>query len=148
MWYRKGKHCRNRATAMKMAILLNHVLSEEQKQQAKTTLGVSEFISLPPELKGLWSDADPCASVGQLGVQEIICWLSDATSCGDYVLVQGDYALTFAVVDWCLSHKRVAVHATTKRCASETLEDGVTVVKREFRHVKFREYERYNGKEW
>ncbi len=128
---------------MKMAILMNHSLSEVQSRQAETQLGVSEFALPTEDVALLWSKADPSGTVNQLGIEIIIAWLEKISEQGDYVLVQGDYGLTFAVADWCLSNGRRPVHATTVRKAVEIVEEGVTVVKREFRHVRFREYERY-----
>jgi hypothetical protein len=86
---------------MKMAVLMNHTMNNEQILQAKTELGVDSFV-LPPQIVAeKWSDADPCADLTHLGIEIIIEWLSQETGKGDYALVQGDYGLTFAVVDWC-----------------------------------------------
>lgn len=132
---------------MRMVCLMNHRLLEEQMENARAELGVREFVAPPGEISGLWSRVNPHADLEELGTKRIISWIEHVSGSGDFVLVQGDYALTFAVADWCLSNGRRPVHATTERNAVEKREGGVTVVKREFRHVKFREYERFAKKQ-
>jgi hypothetical protein len=127
---------------MKMAVLLNHTMNNEQILQAQTELGVDSFVLPRENVTKKWSDADPCADLAHLGIEIITEWLSSETSRGDYILVQGDYGLTFAVVDWCLRKGLIPVHATTQQCVMESMERDTKVVKREFRHVKFRKYER------
>lgn len=128
---------------MKMAVLMNHTMNNDQILQAQTELGVEYFVLPPENVIERWSDADPYADLAHLGIDIITEWLTQETSLGDYVLVQGDYGLTFAVVDWCLRSGLIPVHATTKRCVVESMEGETKVVKREFRHVKFRKYERF-----
>lgn len=123
-----------------MAILLNHTLTAEQRSQAETELGVDSFVSPPPDIAASWREADPRAELGDLGAERIISWLARTTGPGDIVLAQGDYGLTFAVVDWALRAGRIAVHATTERRATERTTAEGTEVTRRFVHVRFRRY--------
>ena len=124
----------------KMAVLMNHNLSEDQKAEALQKLGVSEFVSAPQEVARLWCSADPTVAVEELGVERVIQWLDSTTGQDDWVLVQGDYGLTFAVVHWCLENGRVPVYATTRRKVVETVVGGETLTNRVFCHVMFRRY--------
>ena len=131
---------------MKMAVLMNHQLSSTQKAEAQGALGVQSFVAMPPEVAALWCNADPAKDLHELGAENVICWLTEQTEEGDYVIVQGDYGLTFAVVDWCLKTGRVPVHATTERKAVEKNIQGNIVVERVFNHVKFRVYKSISDK--
>ncbi len=125
-----------------MAILLNHALTAEQKSQAQAQLGVGSFAMPPSEVAAIWRQADPRAEIEELGVGDVIAWLARSTKPGDTVLAQGDYGLTFAVVDWALRTGRAPVYATTERCATERSTPQGTEVTRRFVHVRFRKYAR------
>lgn len=127
---------------MKMVVLMNHEMSEEQTGVAVNELKVDCFITMPPFIAAIWGNVDPEADFDKLEVEKVVKWLGETTVRRDYVLVQGDYGLTFAVVDWCLVNGRKAVYATTRRVAKESCNEGVTIVQREFRFVKYRKYER------
>lgn len=123
---------------------MNHEMNGEQTATAVNELKVDCFNTMPPFIDAIWGNVDPEADFDKLEVEKIVKWLKETTVRGDYVLVQGDYGLTFAVVDWCLDNGRKAVYATTRRVAREIVGEGSTIVQREFRHVRFREYEKLN----
>jgi alkaline phosphatase len=63
----------------------------------------------------------------------------------DVLIVQGDFASTFMIVDFALKNELIPICATTKRIAKESRQGEV--VKREyiFEHVCFRKYEYYKN---
>jgi hypothetical protein len=127
---------------VRMAVLLNHQLTGEQKENACKDLNIDEFVLMPKEIADIWSNSDPSDCSVLAYIKKVIGWLEESTSLGDYVIVQGDYGLTFAVVDWCLDNGRKAVYATTERIAKESRDENIIKVQREFRFVRFREYQR------
>lgn len=60
---------------------------------------------------------------------------------GDVLLVQGDFGATYNMIRFAKNMDLIAVYATTKRIVSEQVENGKLVIKREFKHARFREYE-------
>jgi len=60
---------------------------------------------------------------------------------GDVLLVQGDFGATYNMIRFAKNMGLIAVYATTNRIVSEQVENGKVVIKREFKHARFREYE-------
>ena len=126
---------------MNMALCLSHPLTDEQILDARQNLGVTRFIDLPERLTRAWQQVPPEPDVPRETLSDIIAFLERETSADDYVLVQGEFGLTFAVVDWCFKTGRVPVYATTVRdYRYETRPDGTIVNTHTFRHVRFRKY--------
>lgn len=67
-------------------------------------------------------------------------WISQNARAGDVALVQGDFGLTYAMVNFCKEKGLIPVYATTERKVEEEKKDGVVLVKRTFNHVRFRVY--------
>jgi len=89
------------------------------------------FGQVPPELEALTDYAAPFTQ-----------WLAERAGPTDYVLLQGDFGLTFHLVTWCLrtGHGQ-PVYATTARVHTETRQpDGSVLVQKTFRHARFRKY--------
>lgn len=126
---------------MNMALCLSHPLTDEQISDAQTCLGIERFIELPDHLARAWQQVPPEPDVPRQTLTDILTFLQKETAPGDYVLVQGEFGLTFAVVDWCFKSGRIPVYATTVRdYRYETRPDGTIVNTHTFRHVRFRKY--------
>ena len=133
-----------------MICLFSHTLTEAQRAEAYAVFGVAEIIPLPTALQQLWSQVPP-ANEGEEGAEKTLAgalqYLSDESRPGDFVLVQGDFGLTFAVAAWCLDTERVPVYATTNRSAVETVyPDGRIEMKHTFLHAGFRRYRKFSKK--
>ncbi|MBN2107096.1 MAG: hypothetical protein JW832_06680 [Deltaproteobacteria bacterium] len=129
---------------MKMALCFSHNLTEDQIRDARTNLGIEEFIAMPETLAAAWEQVSPEPDVPADTLTFTLAFLQQATSAGDYVLVQGEFGLTWAVVDWCSRNGRLPVYSTTRRDYSyDTAADGTVRNTHTFRHVRFRRY--FNG---
>jgi hypothetical protein len=127
----------------KMLLIFSHELTEDQEREAESLFGCSELIPLPAGLQERWSNVDPLLDDITGYISEIITWISGCSVEGDYLLVEGDFGMTFAVVNWALNNKRKAVYSTTGRDYSRSKDsDGSVVNIHRFRHVKFRHYTR------
>lgn len=127
----------------KMFLVLNHGLTPEQERESREVLKCGELVPMPASLTELWSNVPPDA--GELGglAAEITGWLKANSGTGDYVLVEGDFGMSFMVVDWALSNGRIPVYSATKRVYHALpLPDGAVQNIHEFKHVKFRVYGR------
>ena len=113
-------------------ILLNHRLNDEQKSEAKTRFGIENFIDLTNEK---WSNIPPELECLDGILEEFKSALKSSAKSGDYLLVQGDFGATYAMIRYALI---LGVIATTKRVVIEMEENGVTISKKSFAHERFR----------
>ena len=76
---------------MRLFLLFNHKITDEQAADARRSLGVEQIIDLPPDLKALWRQIP--AELAELAeyLKPVTEWLGERTRKGDYVLVQGDF---------------------------------------------------------
>lgn len=124
-------------------LLFSHSLTEEQKQDARQNLGITNFVKLPEDLQQIFSDVPPELESLDEYLEPILAWLDQyASNWEDYILIQGDFGVTYYLVDYCKSaNMAVPVYATTKRqSVDEKQADGSIVTKRIFKHVQFRAY--------
>lgn len=121
--------------------LLNHQLTENQRNELLTRFGAGEIVYPKKELSVVWSQVKTTEEMDRPLVKQVIDWLGNASE-GDLLVVQGEFGCTFAVVDWALNNGLIPLHAVTQRVETETY-DGETVSKHYvFKHCCFRKYER------
>jgi len=125
---------------MKMILLFSHTLTPEQKEDAKKTLKVDKFISLPENLQKLWSNVPPEIENLDNYLEPIFNYLRKNLKKGDFVLVQGDFGVTCKTAEFVKSLKTVPVYATTKREVVEKKENNKIVKTSIFKHIRFRKF--------
>ncbi|NLW39536.1 MAG: hypothetical protein GXY96_01210 [Tissierellia bacterium] len=125
---------------MKLLTIISHLLMEEQILEAKNKLGVDFIITMPEDVKSIWSDISPYGPLPSDRLDKIIEWIEKESVEGDYVLVQGDFGATYYIVDFCFKSKRIPIYSTTKREVEEFIKDGQIEIKRIFKHINFRKY--------
>lgn len=106
--------------------------SEEQKKAANLYGDVIDvsFPSLEADL-----DEDDIERIGEIYVEKIVSYKPDAVMC------QGEFTLTFYVVNRLISEGITCVSACTKRVSKETkLEDGTIHKESLFVFERFRKY--------
>jgi D-arabinose 1-dehydrogenase-like Zn-dependent alcohol dehydrogenase len=122
-------------------LLFSHFLTTRQEQDAYSTLKVREIHPLPPELQARWSQVPPELEAVTEYAQPIWDWLKDQATPGDYVLVQGDFGMSHATVEYAKTQGLLPVYATTRRKSQETKQaDGSVKKTLVFDHVRFRRY--------
>lgn len=128
----------------KLLILFSHELTDSQKQDIRYNLKIKEslIIQLSPDLKEKFSNVPAeLKSICDFS-QEFIEWIGSNGNPGDYVLIQGDYGVTFYLVDFCLKNHYIPLYATTERVQQEVQNpDGRVIIKRFFEHKHFRRFE-------
>lgn len=124
-------------------LLFSHHITPEQQADAETSLGVGRFESLSAELQALFSNVPPDLESLNEYLQPIRQWLAERVQANDFVLIQGDFGVTFSLVHYCLTNRLgVPVYATTQRQSVDAVQpDGSIVTQRVFRHCRFRRYE-------
>ena len=118
--------------------LINHTLTSEQEEDARKNLNVDKFINITD---AMWSDIDPSEKSVIKFVEAYKDKLKKQAKVGDVWLVQGDFGATYNMIRFAKNMGLIAVYATTNRIVSEQVENGKVVIKREFKHARFREYE-------
>jgi len=125
----------------KMFLLFSHILTEEQIKDAKDTLKITEFISLPQDLQNIWSNISPEGNLEIDYFEKIERFLLENKSYGDYILIQGDYGSVYYMVNWSLENKLIPVYSTTNRIHEAKIgENGAIINRHIFKHVTFRRY--------
>ncbi|MFW6308045.1 MAG: CRISPR-associated protein Csx20, partial [Campylobacterales bacterium] len=84
-----------------MFLLFSHSLTDEQIEDAKNSLGVDEFISLPDSLQQAWSSVPPELDGVREYAEAFYEFLSRRAMKGDFVLISGDFGLCYLLVQWC-----------------------------------------------
>lgn len=126
----------------KMLLLFSHKLTEDQKEDANTALGVREFLALPDDLQNLWMQIPPTKQLLSEYLEPIRSWLNENAGHGDYVLIQGDYGAVYLMVNYAFSVGLIPVYATTERIVVEKrMPDNAVKSERIFTHKIFRRYE-------
>ena len=118
--------------------LINHTLTSEQEEDARKNLNVDKFVNIADTR---WSDIDPSEKSIIKFVETYKDKLKKQAKAGDILLVQGDFGATYNMIRFAKNMGLIAVYATTNRIVSERVENGKVVIKREFKHARFREYE-------
>ncbi len=122
-------------------LLFSHTLTAEQDIDAKQSLGISEIIKLPEELQQQWSNVPADAESIKKMLKPFKKWLKENVSTADYVLIQGDFGMTYSLVRFALKKGFTPIYATTERVSvEEQLPDGTVTLKKVFKHKRFRKY--------
>ena len=127
----------------KLFLIFNHDLTELQREDALSSLGVNRIVDLPSDLKLLWRQIPPDLEGidGYLGPLKE--WLVEKSDKGDFVLIQGDFGAVYIMVNFAFDNGLAPVYSTTDRRAIEKhATDGSVELTHNFRHMCFRRYER------
>ena len=119
-------------------ILINHALTPDQEEDARNNLNVYKIVNIAD---ARWSDIDPSEKSITKFVESYKDKLKMQAKTGDILLVQGDFGATYNMIRFAKNMGLITVYATTSRIVSEQVENGKVVIKREFKHARFREYE-------
>ena len=126
-------------------LLFSHRLTPSQQDELKNKFKVDKIIYLPVELQRTWSNIPPGVPSIKNQLQDILNWLKENSNPKDLVLVQGEFGAVFITVDFCEKAGLIPIYSTTKREVEEkTLPDEIVQTKRNFAHVRFREFERWD----
>jgi hypothetical protein len=124
-------------------LLFNHKLTDKQKNDAYSSLGVENIIDMPDDLKALWRQVPSNLTGVENHIAPVRNWLDSNSNPGDYVLIQGDFGVSYIMVKFALQNSLIPVYSTTAREAVEVHEkDGSVKRIHKFNHVIYRQYAR------
>lgn len=121
----------------KMALLFSHALTQEQIDDAKQ-IGVEKFVSLPEDLQTKFSNIS--SDNREEVKEELKSFLKNSLNEKDYVLIQGEYGVTYSIVKFCEENNFIPVYSVSKRVSSEIKKDGVIEKVSYFKHEGFVKY--------
>ena len=121
-------------------LLFSHTLTPAQEQDAKESLGIEQFVTLPTELQRLWSNIPPHLRELSDYLAPLKVYIRNHANEGDVFLVQGDFGGCYEMVNFIKSLGFKAVHSTTKRDVVEKMVNGKVEKFSRFEHVIFRLY--------
>lgn len=122
----------------KLFVLLNHPLLPEQEAEARKRFGITHVVTLSNDT---WLSIDPYAPTIASILKPLKQRLLAEASKGDYLLVQGDFGATYAMINLAKKNGIIPIYATTARKVTQIVRNGKIISQREFRHVQFRKYE-------
>lgn len=124
---------------MNALCLLNHQLTENQRDELKTTFGGEAIVYPPPETADLWAQL-PTDDISAELLLPFTQWIDIYASSGMPIVIQGEAGAVTALVCYCLKLGLIPLHSVTRREATET-RSGETVQRSYiFRHIRFRRY--------
>jgi hypothetical protein len=124
-------------------LFFSHKLTDEQIADAREHWGVSAFVPLPDDLQKMFSNVPPDFDAAGLRAysEPLYAYIREYVHTGDCVLVQGDFGLTFLLVNFLIQHGAIPLYATTERASLDVKNpDGSITTQRIFRHKIFRKY--------
>ena len=124
----------------KIFLLFSHSITKAQKDDAKSSLNVGEFIELPEKLQTLWSNIPAELETLDNYLEPLKKYLKENALKDDIILVQGDFGGVYEMVEFCKENNFIAVHSTTKREVEEVMQDNKVIKTSTFEHVIFRRY--------
>jgi hypothetical protein len=101
-------------------------------------LGVGRFVTVPSKI---WSKIPAEYETIDECLTSIKLFISNHFQTGDFLLVQGDYGATFNMVQFAKENGLIPVYATSKRYVKEVVDGEYVTTIREFKHIRFREFE-------
>ncbi len=123
-----------------MLLLFSHKLTQDQIDEAKNKLQVQKFVKLPDHLQSKWSNIPPELDTLDEYLEDIFTWIKNNSTNNDLALVEGDFGATYLAVDICKQIGVIPLYATTAREVVEEHIDNQVILKRIFKHIKFRKY--------
>lgn len=121
-------------------LIFSHILTDEQKKDAKTSLHVDKFITLPPDLQRLWSNIPEDKKKLSTYFEPLQRYMKLYAKKDDIVLIQGDFGGVYDMVNFAKSIGLIPVYSTTKRKVKEQIINNTIKKTSTFKHVLYRKY--------
>lgn len=117
-------------------ILFSHKLTEVQEVEIKEKLGCEKINYLPEQLQELWSNVD--INIDNENIFKN--YLKDNGNKNDYVLIQGEWGLTYKIIEFCKKNSFIPIYSYSKRKVLEEKQDENIKKTSFFKHIKFMKY--------
>ncbi len=103
---------------LKLLLLFNHHITNEQRKDAAASLAVSSIVEPPEAIRDVETDTARVArDRGSFGAGNVV-WISRQAD-RDYLLVQGDFGATYLMVRYAFDNGLIPIYSTTERQVAE-----------------------------
>lgn len=119
--------------------LMNHVLTEGQRNELFVKYACSQVCLPPAELSLAWCAVPVDIVIAKGFFTPFLSWI-DSFADDSIFVIQGEAGASFALVDYAMSHHLTVLHSVTERKAKETRNGEKVFRMYEFEHVCFRKY--------
>lgn len=120
---------------MNIVLLFSHTLTDPQLKELTTDFMCENIIYMPQDIKSIWQNITDSTS-SDIFEQFLLENLKE----NDYVLIQGDWGMTYKMINFAKAHKFIPIFSRTTRNVKEYT-DGAKVLKTSiFEHIGFRKY--------
>ena len=121
--------------------MLNHKLTENQEKELKEVFKSEKTVVAPSDLSWAWSAIKTDFELDYELLKEVENWISTNSEKGDCIILQGEFGHSFYLIDYCLKHELVPLHAVTEH-VENLVKNGEKIERKlVFEHKCFRKYE-------
>lgn len=121
---------------MNVYIFFSHILLKEQEKELINNFFCEKIIYLPEKLQFLWSNIEEENDYSQL----FFDFLEKNAQKKDYILIQGEWGITYKMINFCKIKGLVPIYSFSKRTSHEEVREGVVIKTSYFKHIKFKRY--------
>ena len=119
----------------KIILLFSHTLTEPQVKELKENWNCNEIIYMSDELKNNWMNVSDNTDINQFKK-----FLLDNLRKKDYVLIQGEWGLTYNMINFAKENNFIPLYAGTTRNVTEYKERDKVIKNSIFSHTTFKKY--------
>ena len=119
----------------KIILLFSHTLTEPQVKELKENWNCDKIIYMPDELKNNWMNVADDVDINQFKK-----FLLDNLQKDDYVLIQGEWGLTYNMINFAKENNFIPLYAGTARKVTEYKEGDKVIKNSVFSHTTFKKY--------
>lgn len=122
---------------MKIVLLFSHKLTENQEKELIENYKCNKIISLPKDLQNKWMAVDD-----QTDAEIFEKFLLERLNKNDYVLIQGEWGLTYKMINFAFNNEFIPLFSRTTRDVREEKKGDEIIKISVFKHLGFRKYEK------
>lgn len=124
-----------------MVLMFSHKLTNEQIEGAQSQYSVEDFIYLPEELQEKWANVPARGELPEDYCDGFKAFLEKEKADTTYVLIQGEWGVTYRMVNWCKDNGFIPVYSSSERVyESQNLDDNTVKNVHYFKHVNYKRY--------
>jgi uncharacterized protein MJ1673 len=119
----------------KIILLFSHTLTEPQVKELKENWNCNKIIYMSDELKNNWMNVSNNTDINQFKK-----FLLDNLRKNNYVLIQGEWGLTYNMINFAKENNFIPLYAGTTRNVTEHKERDKVIKNSIFSHTTFKKY--------
>lgn len=122
----------------KIILLFSHKLTDAQIKDIKRKLQCKEILYLPKKIQTVFSNVT--SNNREFIINELKVYLSKNANKGDYILVQGEFGVSYKMINYSKEIGLIPIYSSTKRETIEITKGNKIKKITFFKHEEFVEY--------